>query len=86
MIFSTLSLYVFSFGGHSVQRSRLESSGDHIVQQSELKGYSNVKSPRQFTQQSRTICAISAEGTNRNKSRLLFSSAEMFKKPLWQTV
>ena len=23
---------------------------------------------------------------NRNKSRLLFSSAEMFKKPLWQTV
>ena len=24
--------------------------------------------------------------TNRNKSRLLFSSAEMFKKPLWQTV
>ena len=24
--------------------------------------------------------------SNRNKSRLLFSSAEMFKKPLWQTV
>ena len=23
---------------------------------------------------------------NRNKSRLLFSSAEMFKKPPWQTV
>ena len=23
---------------------------------------------------------------NRNKSRLLFSSAKMFKKPLWQTV
>ena len=23
---------------------------------------------------------------SRNKSRLLFSSAEMFKKPLWQTV
>ena len=23
---------------------------------------------------------------DRNKSRLLFSSAEMFKKPLWQTV
>ena len=23
---------------------------------------------------------------NRNKSRLIFSSAEMFKKPLWQTV
>ena len=23
---------------------------------------------------------------NRNKSRLLFSSAEMFKKPLWQTM
>ena len=23
---------------------------------------------------------------NRNKSRLLFSSAEMLKKPLWQTV
>ena len=23
---------------------------------------------------------------NRNKSRLLFSSAEMFKKPIWQTV
>ena len=32
---------------------------------------------------------LSADGTgryNRNKSRLLFSSAEMFKKPLWQTV
>ena len=29
---------------------------------------------------------INPESTNRNKSRLLFSSAEMFKKPLWQTV
>ena len=27
-----------------------------------------------------------SEVKNRNKSRLLFSSAEMFKKPLWQTV
>ena len=26
------------------------------------------------------------ESANRNKSHLLFSSAEMFKKPLWQTV
>ena len=26
------------------------------------------------------------KSANRNKSRLLFSSAEMFKKPLWQTV
>ena len=29
---------------------------------------------------------IKPECANRNKSRLLFSSAEMFKTPLWQTV
>ena len=30
--------------------------------------------------------AINPQCANRNKSRLLFSSAEMFNKPLWKTV
>ena len=43
----------------------------------------------------KTVCKTTLQHTvyglqwpvyNRNKSRLLFSSAEMFKKPLWQTV
>ena len=32
------------------------------------------------------LVIFSPKCVNRNKSRLLFSSAEMFKKPLWQTV
>ena len=32
------------------------------------------------------IPLLNPQCANRNESRLLFSSAEMFKKPLWQTV
>ena len=33
-----------------------------------------------------TVARANSVSTDRNKSRLLFSSAEMFKKPLWQKV
>ena len=32
------------------------------------------------------IHIVNPNCANRNKSRLLFSSAEVFKKPLWQTM
>ena len=32
------------------------------------------------------VCSVNPKCANRNKSHLLFSSAEMFKKPLMQTV
>ena len=38
------------------------------------------------TQTCKVSCKVNPQWANRNKSRLLFSSAEMFKKPLWQIV
>ena len=40
----------------------------------------------QVQQQDYHLVEISPQSADRNKSRLLFSSAEMFKKPQWQTV
>ena len=37
-------------------------------------------------QRSHATAAFNPKCANHNKSRLLFSSAEMFNKPLWQTV
>ena len=44
------------------------------------KGY------QQMTKVTASKERVNPQSANRNKSRLLFSSAEMFKKPLWQTV